>query len=214
MKIRIREGGDAFRVLYVAKFEEATYVLHCFQTKTQATNQPVIGLIEQHGVALVSVVDPISLFGVSSYIETRMKKRYKKFNPKRRIAPAGSQEVLRCEAWKAAISYGGNPEHKMNPGDFGLEPPANPRDGKSLCDAAGIFSRAEALELLKAGIDRGLVSDREVNGWPKNIWSVTEKGVPMEAQLENPETGKYHGYPMPGSDPLAAEVTTRWELYG
>ena len=38
-EIRIREAGGAFRVMYVAKFEEALYVLHCFQKKTQATSQ-------------------------------------------------------------------------------------------------------------------------------------------------------------------------------
>ncbi len=29
-----------YRVMYVAKFEEAIYVLHCFQKKTQVTSQP------------------------------------------------------------------------------------------------------------------------------------------------------------------------------
>lgn len=29
----------AFRVIYVAKFEDAVYVLHCFQKKTQKTEQ-------------------------------------------------------------------------------------------------------------------------------------------------------------------------------
>lgn len=37
-EIRVREAGGAFRVMYVAKFEEAVYVLHCFQKKTQATS--------------------------------------------------------------------------------------------------------------------------------------------------------------------------------
>ncbi|WP_341668720.1 type II toxin-antitoxin system RelE/ParE family toxin [Alcaligenes sp. SDU_A2] len=36
-EIRIWELGGAFRVIYVAKFEEALYILHCFQKKTQAT---------------------------------------------------------------------------------------------------------------------------------------------------------------------------------
>jgi phage-related protein len=36
-EIRIRDRGGAFRVMYVAQFEEAIYVLHCFQKKTQAT---------------------------------------------------------------------------------------------------------------------------------------------------------------------------------
>lgn len=37
-EIRLRDPAGAFRVIYVAKFEEAVYVLHCFQKKTQATN--------------------------------------------------------------------------------------------------------------------------------------------------------------------------------
>jgi phage-related protein len=39
-EIRIREASGAYRVMYVAKFEEAVYVLHCFQKKTQATSPP------------------------------------------------------------------------------------------------------------------------------------------------------------------------------
>ncbi|MBG6882711.1 hypothetical protein I5J06_03855 [Pseudomonas aeruginosa] len=105
-----------------------------------------------------------------------MKTRYQKFNPKRRIVEAGRLGSERLNKLKSAISYGGNPEHKRNPGDFGLRPPADPRRGKSLCDVAEIFSRAEALKLLQDGIGKELVSDREDNGWPKNIWSVTEAG--------------------------------------
>ena len=37
-EIRIRDEAGAFRVIYVAKFSRALYVLHCFQKKTQ---QPV-----------------------------------------------------------------------------------------------------------------------------------------------------------------------------
>ena len=37
-EIRIREASGAFRVTYVAKFEEAVYVLHCFQKKAQVTS--------------------------------------------------------------------------------------------------------------------------------------------------------------------------------
>lgn len=36
-EIRIKESGKAFRVFYVARFEEAVYVLHAFQKKTQKT---------------------------------------------------------------------------------------------------------------------------------------------------------------------------------
>lgn len=36
-EIRIWDEAGAFRVVYVAKFEDAVYVLHCFQKKTQQT---------------------------------------------------------------------------------------------------------------------------------------------------------------------------------
>ena len=38
-EIRIRDSSGIFRVMYVAKFEEAVYVLHCFQKKTQTTSK-------------------------------------------------------------------------------------------------------------------------------------------------------------------------------
>lgn len=38
-EIRICDAKGIFRVMYVAKFEEAVYVLHCFQKKTQATSK-------------------------------------------------------------------------------------------------------------------------------------------------------------------------------
>ena len=35
----IKDASGVYRVMYVAKFEEAIYVLHCFQKKTQATSK-------------------------------------------------------------------------------------------------------------------------------------------------------------------------------
>ena len=43
-EIRIREADGAFRVIYVAKFESAIYVLHCFQKKTEKTSREDIAL--------------------------------------------------------------------------------------------------------------------------------------------------------------------------
>ncbi len=43
-EIRIREPDGAFRVIYVAKFETAIFVLHCFQKKTRTTSQQDIDL--------------------------------------------------------------------------------------------------------------------------------------------------------------------------
>jgi phage-related protein len=36
-EIRVRDEAGAFRVIYVAKFADAVYVLHAFQKKTQKT---------------------------------------------------------------------------------------------------------------------------------------------------------------------------------
>jgi len=36
-EIRIRDDSGAFRVIYITKIEDAVYVLHAFQKKTQQT---------------------------------------------------------------------------------------------------------------------------------------------------------------------------------
>jgi phage-related protein len=46
-EIRIRDTAGAFRVLYVAKFDDAVYVLHCFQKKTQKTSKADLNLAAQ-----------------------------------------------------------------------------------------------------------------------------------------------------------------------
>ena len=38
-EIRIRDANGIYRVMYVARYEEAIYVLHCFQKKTQTTSK-------------------------------------------------------------------------------------------------------------------------------------------------------------------------------
>jgi phage-related protein len=43
-EIRIRDMAGAFRVIYIAKFADAIYVLHCFQKKTEKTSQVDIDL--------------------------------------------------------------------------------------------------------------------------------------------------------------------------
>ena len=43
-EIRIKDENDIYRVMYVAKFEEAIYVLHCFQKKSQATSKQDKGI--------------------------------------------------------------------------------------------------------------------------------------------------------------------------
>ena len=36
-EIHVREASGAYRVIYIATFENAVYVLHAFQKETQAT---------------------------------------------------------------------------------------------------------------------------------------------------------------------------------
>lgn len=45
-EIRIRDEAGAFRILYVAKFSDTVYVLHCFQKKTPKTSKADIDLAE------------------------------------------------------------------------------------------------------------------------------------------------------------------------
>jgi phage-related protein len=43
-EIRVRDERGAYRVFYVAKFEEAVYVRHVFQKRLQKTAQPDLDL--------------------------------------------------------------------------------------------------------------------------------------------------------------------------
>ena len=52
-EIRIRETSGAYRVIYVAKFADTVYVLHCFHKKTQKTSRPDLTLAESRYRELV-----------------------------------------------------------------------------------------------------------------------------------------------------------------
>lgn len=43
-EIRVRDSAGAFRVIYIAKFADAVYVIHCFQKKTEKTSKADIDL--------------------------------------------------------------------------------------------------------------------------------------------------------------------------
>ncbi|HXO68367.1 MAG TPA: type II toxin-antitoxin system RelE/ParE family toxin [Bradyrhizobium sp.] len=55
-EIRIRDAAGAFRALYVAKFDDALYVLHCFQKKTQKTSKADLNLAAQRYRDLVKEI--------------------------------------------------------------------------------------------------------------------------------------------------------------
>ena len=52
-EIRVRDESGAFRVIYLAKFTEAVYVLHAFQKKARNTAQADIDLARRRFRALI-----------------------------------------------------------------------------------------------------------------------------------------------------------------
>ena len=57
-EIRISEAAGAFRVIYIAKFEDAIYVLHAFQKKTQRTAPQDIELARNRLKDLIEEIKP------------------------------------------------------------------------------------------------------------------------------------------------------------
>jgi len=52
IEIRIKDAAGIYRVIYVARFEEAIYVLHAFQNRTQKTRKADIELARSRYRAL------------------------------------------------------------------------------------------------------------------------------------------------------------------
>ena len=46
-EIRVRDAGGAYRIIYIAKLEDAVYVLHAFKKKTQRTTKTDIELAKR-----------------------------------------------------------------------------------------------------------------------------------------------------------------------
>lgn len=57
-EIRVRDAAGIFRVLYVAKFADAVYVLHCFQKKTEKTSKVDIDIGVARYRELVKELNP------------------------------------------------------------------------------------------------------------------------------------------------------------
>jgi len=55
-EIRIRDATGIYRVMYVAKFEQVIYVLHCFQKKTEATTKQDKAIAETRYRAVVNEI--------------------------------------------------------------------------------------------------------------------------------------------------------------
>jgi phage-related protein len=57
-EIRIRDEAGAFRVMYIAKFADAVYVLHCFQKKTQRTSKTDLDIAAKRYRELLKEIEP------------------------------------------------------------------------------------------------------------------------------------------------------------
>lgn len=53
-EIRVTDADGWFRVMYVAKFPEGIYVLHCFQKKTRTTSQEDRDITKRRYRALIN----------------------------------------------------------------------------------------------------------------------------------------------------------------
>jgi phage-related protein len=43
-EVRIRDASGAFRIIHIAKFADALYMLHCFQKMTEKTSKAYMDL--------------------------------------------------------------------------------------------------------------------------------------------------------------------------
>ena len=57
-EIRIRDASGAFRIIYVAKFADAVYVLHCFQKKTAQISKTDLDLAAKRYRDLLKELNP------------------------------------------------------------------------------------------------------------------------------------------------------------
>jgi hypothetical protein len=126
-------------------------------------------------------------------------KRRSGYNPKRRLAAVDEWPREHLINLAQQVRYGGNPEHKSKPADFDLQPPTNPRKGKTLCDKVRDFTKAEALALVREGFRRSMVSvqgtvGRKMYGrfWTKKLmklnWRTANKACIMAMRCPPPTT--------------------------
>jgi hypothetical protein len=106
-------------------------------------------------------------------------------------------------------AYVGSAIHKRFPGDYGFQPPTNPRRWKSLCDGKGVIVLEQAQYLLRTGIMKGLISTYFDGELPKFVWSVAQDGRPFEAKIG---LGGYHGYVLESDDDMAHRVVQEWKM--
>lgn len=114
--------------------------------------------------------------------------------PDRRLAPIETLTEAELKRVIATARYVGINIHKLHPGDYGFVPPVNPRPTKDVCDDLRIVLKKEAAELMRDGVQRGMVSHFEPGQLPKYIWAIDGDGEVYEAKTKPGQDRDYHGY--------------------
>ena len=133
--------------------------------------------------------------------------RRQSHNPKRRLASPDRLGELGRMALAQEAAYTGSSLHKRHPGDYGFQPPVNPRPWKSLCDGKRVILMQEARDLLRQGMLLGMCSDFPDGEKPKYIWSVDAHGEVYEAKIDN---NGYHGYRLEEDDDFRNLILKEW----
>ncbi|BBE10985.1 hypothetical protein HH1059_04060 [Halorhodospira halochloris] len=87
--------------------------------------------------------------------------------PQQRTKRKSKAALLPPEQWSRKdgdaladrVRYVGSPYHKRSPGDYGMAAPPRPREDKTQCDGWPVHTQNQALELLKAALSSGMVSN-------------------------------------------------------
>ncbi|RYB07923.1 hypothetical protein D3272_02070 [Lichenibacterium ramalinae] len=131
--------------------------------------------------------------------------------PDRRIAAATMMDERARHALSRRVTYVGSATHKLHPGDYGFQPPQNPRPTKSPCDAFRSVLLGEAQDLFRQGIMRGMVSAFGPGQVPKYVWCVDAAGEVYEAKTRPERETRYHGYRIgPDERDMCRYVLKEW----
>jgi hypothetical protein len=132
-------------------------------------------------------------------------------NDKRRLHPAPDRATLFRLSEQAC--YRGIAKHKANPTEFGLAISPIRRGDATLCDEHAAFDRlavAGIPQLLRRGIEAGLIGKTADRGVPTIIWTISGTGWIFEVRLTNVAVFEYHGYPVRPTEAIAEHVYVRF----
>jgi hypothetical protein len=131
--------------------------------------------------------------------------------PSRRIAADAAVDQAARDRLLGTLRYVGSALHKLHPGNYGFQPPQNPRPSKTPCDAQRSVLLEEASALFARGIELGFVSPFAEGGVPKYVWAVDEAGEVYEAKTRPERETEYHGYRIGPDEPeMRAYVLKEW----